>query len=516
MSLYCYNKFIYRKPYMSSIFEMIDKQFRHKKFFNAFSLEEIKAIKNQTGNILENKKEDNDDYLLRSVMNNETDMRSSFESKVVDHCFYRSVGKYDFNDEKAKLSDLYNTFNAAFTATRSLIRFYRPLPETTKQLFELTVQEIFSAGTRLNIDNDALALRLYAEICHSSQKDYLSHYIRENFVKSDVLYRNRSVKDVGENNFEINNALYIAAYNNEIAGIEEFYQKEHVNKQSIDWLFDFDKNTFKINELSKNENIDIDNLFHADVAVLLALAALDKHYTFDKKICNESFSLFKKMGFDFTEEKEAILILNAFNHAASHLEAFVDFNWNALDNKPLIKLIEKNKYKKTQCAIINVFKEKQASIGDYLNSVSQDTYNTHLSSMITATLQSNCLREDIVNLLRNYYTSQDKKNITNNREAVEDFFNFLLEPFTLIAQISPDKWQNFASDFNCIMSEKLKQQMENISENMLSHVKEYNLNTRVKEEKNIIDVSLLFKETIDTVLLKKSIFSHEPFIPKRI
>lgn len=501
---------------MPSIFEMIDKQFRHQKFFNAFSLEEIKAIKNHTGNILENKKEDNDDYLIRSVINNETDMRSSFESKVVDHCFYRSVGKYDFNDEKAKLSDLYNTFNAAFTATRSLIRFYLPLPETTRQLFELTVQEIFSAGTRLNIDNDALALRLYAEICHSSQKDYLSHYIRENFVKSDVLYRNRSVKEVGENNFEINNALYIAAYNNEIAGIEEFYQKEHVNKQPIEWLFDFDKNTFKINQLSKNENIDIDNLFHADTAVLLALAALDKHYTFDKKTCNESFSLFKKMGFDFTEEKEASLILNAFNHAASHLEAFVDFNWNALDNKPLIKLIEENKYKKTQHAIINVFEEKQASIEDYLNSVSQDSYNTHLSAMVAATLQSNCLSEDIVDLLKNHYTNRHKENINDNHKAVEDFFNFLLEPFNLIAQLSPEKWKNFAPDFNGNMSETLKNKMDTISENILSHVRENNLDTRARYEKNIIDVSLIFKETIDTVLLKKSIFSHEPFIPKRI
>lgn len=499
---------------MPSIFEMIDKQFRHQKFFNAFSLEEIKAIKNQTGNILENKKEDNDDYLIRSVINDETDMRSSFESKVVDHCFYRGVGKYHFNDEKAKLSDLYNTFNSAFTSTRSLIRFYFPLPETTRQLFELTVQEIFSAGTQLNIDNDALALRLYAEICYSRQKDLLSHYVRENFVKSDVLYRTRSVKSVGKNDFEINNALYIAAYNNEMAGIEEFYQKEHVNKVPVEWLFDFDNNKFELNHL--NKNTDIENLFHADVAVLLALAALEKNYSFDKKICNESFALFKKMGFNFTEEKEAILILNAFNHAASHLNAFVDFNWNALDNKPLIKLIEENKYKKTQRTIITVFEDKKASIGDYLNSVSQDTYNTHLSAMVAATLESNCLSEDIFNLLKNHYSNQHDQNITNNREAVEDFFNFLLEPFTLIAKISPDKWQHFAPDFNDIMSKKLKKKMEHVSGYVLLNVKENNLDTRAKNEKNILDVSLIFKDTIDTILLKKSILSHEPFIPKRI
>lgn len=458
------------------------------------------------------RKNANFDFLIGNVFDNQPDLHSSFRSKVIEECFFRNskTEEQSFTD-----SDNLNQFNNLFTTIRGFLTLYKPVSESSLTLFNLSVNEIFNVAERLDIDKNRLSLQIYLEACYSPQRDFFTPYVRS-FVDPDFFVYTNNSTHIGANSFFFDNPLYIAANFYDIEGFRQYQNLNFVNKDSLKWKFDFIKREFS--SMFSEDTIDTNQLVSLDACAILAFSTETRH----KKLQRESVNAFRQVliesGFDFTEEKESIILLNSLKHTYDNCSAFTDFNWNVCQHEPLIALIESGHYTSnlasgTESKLMDLLRDKKQDISLYFDKISQEKYNDHLVNFIT----NNLIHEHLISDdLRKLIQEDLEVKTDNSRNIVKDFktgldliFHKITSPLSLFKDVSPEKWDVFYPEFQASFKGQFDEKIESLS-NSISKRHSGNSDKNSFIEKRLLDLSLHYNMKIEHVFLHGSIPSFEP------
>lgn len=439
-------------------------------------------------------------------------------------------------DKLADFSNLMTAFFNFLDANKELTISYK--------FAEHLVEEIISLANAIDIPGEYVGLQLYAASLCGKKINPFYEILGNKYVQPDTFSNHsltlRSMHCREE--YSLNNPLYLSAYFLDEERLDHFLKNSTlsninlINPHSMSFNgFGFLKEKDSQKTLESGIcNFETDYISSLDMCVFLSFTS--SFYGFQKKnymsvaINNRIKSIYEKNGFDFTDEKEGLILFHAIE--SNLLFTFEDWNWNAYDNMALKKLITCNKFtletNRSEHFFanyeqrLNMFVRKFDDITEYLKQTPQSHYNHIILTIMLESLDNG----EIQNVVKNYLNQKEdtideeepfdllcsasdspvEEEPENQLLSEQQIFTELTRPLFMIKAVTPEKWHSMSADKNLVDIFMNNFAQLTIEKNMhLSELKE------IKKQKLLLNFNMTINELFFT---KNGLLT--PYSSKRI
>lgn len=469
--------------------------------------------------------EGNLQYTFFDIFKNKKPSGNGRTDGVMDDVYYRYLYGNDYqqqpSDEKRLLVDKTKQLTTLIESFEILSHASQHNPA----LFELSknmIDNIINLTVDLGFESHFAGTHLYLKNLTSQNKnmllaDYLieKNFLRyDSFVDMDISFTFHG-KDNSDRNFDdlsihLSNPLYIAAYFRDLNTLDKLMTQAKndlgfdtiISQASFDnetgrftrFLIDDKKSISHIQKnfrflnkeyamyshqfLNKKTSLDTVDLFTAqgcldksallnmDLLAIMAFGSSAENYISQTPLTEEKNkqlqSLFSRHGYDFTPEKQEILLSHYLSYH-KEVNTFSSWDFSVNENAPLIKLITINKfnmntfrhsYDSPISARKNLFIDKIDDICTFLSGIDNQQFQKIMTDMF-----DNINYKRLIKEMENY--SHDKE---MNSDYFSDNIDKLFSEIILLKEKLPELW--------AINSDFFMDKIHAIQKN-LSHIEPY-------------------------------------------